>query len=174
MSTSCNFRYYPFSFVMRSVSSEVSCLIYHFKSTVTNQWYIVRAEEYPNHFYGVKFYLKSDSNNPHKYNRLTYLNEPRMVINTCIAIMLEIVKSDEKSSFGFIGANIEGESNVLTKRFRVYRRILTSYFSEEVFYHYQIEEKSAYAMVRRGRLEADEDLIEKISTYFSDHYSDFD
>ncbi|MCQ2346917.1 MAG: hypothetical protein MJZ92_03200, partial [Paludibacteraceae bacterium] len=90
------------------------------------------------------------------------------------AIMLEIVQRDEKSSFGFIGANLEGEDNKLTKRFRVYRRILTSYFSEEVFFHYQIEEKSAYAMVRKKCLEDDEYLIEKISTYFSDHYSDFD
>ena len=63
---------------------------------------------------------------------------------------------------------------MLTKRFRIYRKILTSFFSEEVFYHYQIEEKSAYAMVRKSCLEQDTELIEKISTYFSDHYSDFD
>lgn len=174
MATSSNFSYYPFQFLMRNGTGEVPVLLYHFRSTRTNQWYIVRVEEYPNSFYGIKFYLKADSLSPHKYNRLTGLNEPRAVINTCIAILLELEKQYPHSSFGFIGANLEGESNAETKRFRVYRRILTTYFSEEIFYHYQIVEQSAYAMIRRTELDSNPQLIEKISTYFSDNYSNFD
>jgi len=174
MPISNNFYYYPFTFLMRSTTNDVPVLIYHFKSTRTNQWYIVRAEEYPNHFFGVKFYLKADANNPHKFTRLTGLNEPRAVINTCIAIMMELSKQIPSSSFGFIGANIEGEGNMETKRFRVYRRILTTYFSEEVYFHYQVVEQSAYAMVRKSELDKHPNLIQQISTYFSDNYSNFD
>ena len=159
---------------MREKSGDVPVLLYHFRSTRSNQWYIVRVEQFPMHFYGIKFFLKSDSNNPNKYNRLTGLNEVRPVINTCIAILLTIAKQDMESSFGFIGANIQGESERETKRFRVYKRILTTYFSEEHFYHYQIIEKSAYALVRRSAIEKNSNLVNDISTYFSDNYTDFE
>lgn len=174
MDTFCNFVYYPFTFLMRNTAGDVPCLLYHFRSTRSHQWYIVRVEEYPNHFYGIKFYLKADSNNPHKYNHLTGLNEARPVINTCIAILMDISKRHSDASFGFIGANLIGEGYYETKRFRVYRRILTTYFSEIYFEHYQILEQSAYAMVRRSELEKNPLLIDQISTYFSDNYSNFD
>ena len=174
MDSSSKFVYYPFTFLMRSTSNGIPVLLYHFKSPRTHQWYIVRVEEYPNNFYGIKFYLKADALSPHKYNRLTGLNEPRPVINTCIAILLELHKSNTKASFGFIGANLEGETNNETKRFRVYRSILSSYFSEEVYLHYQILDQSAYAMVRKSELEKNPNLITEISTYFSDNYTNFD
>lgn len=174
MATLCDFSYYPFQFLMRSTADAVPCLLYHFRSTKTRRWYIVRVEEYPNHFYGIKFYLKDDAHSPHKYNRLTGLNEARPVIRTCIAILMNIAEKDTHSSFGFIGANLEGETHNETKRFRVYRRILTSYFSQNVFEHYQIVQQSAYAMVRKSELAIKQNLIEQISMYFSDNYTNFD
>ena len=166
--------HYPYTFLTRTNTGEIPVLIYHFRSTRTKKWYIVRVEQYPNDFYGIKFYLKDDRLNPHKYNRLTGLNEPRPIIHTCIAILMELAEQNPNASFGFIGANLLGESDHETKRFRVYRRILTTYFSEEHFLHYQIIEKSAYALVRRHVLENNPDLIKEISTYFSDNYTDFD
>lgn len=174
MVTSCEFSFYPYQFLMRDSRDSVPCLIYHFRSSRTNRWYVVRVEEYPNHFYGIKFYLKSDSNSPHKYNRLTGLNEPRPLIRTCIAILMEIAQNDPLSSFGFIGANCVNESIAITKRFRVYRRVLTSYFSENKFLHYQIEAQSAYALVRKESLRVNPNLIQDISIYFSDNYTNFD
>ena len=102
------------------------------------------------------------------------LNEARPVIRTCIAILMNIAEKDTHSSFGFIGANLEGETHNETKRFRVYRRILTSYFSQNVFEHYQIVQQSAYAMVRKSELATKPNLIEQISMYFSDNYTNFD
>ena len=134
----------------------------------------MRVEQYPNDFYGIKFYLKDDRLNPHKYNRLTGLNEPRPIIYTCIAILMELAEQNPNASFGFIGANLLGESDYETKRFRVYRRVLTTYFSEEHFLHYQIVEKSAYALVRRHVVDNNPEIIKEISTYFSDNYTDFD
>ena len=75
---------------------------------------------------------------------------------------------------GFIGANLIGEGDYETKRFRVYRRILSTYFSEEHYLHYQIVEKSAYALVRREAIAKNPNIINEISTYFSDNYTDFD
>lgn len=166
--------YYPYTFLMREQTRDIPVLVYHFRSPKSHQWYIVRVEEFPNKFFGIKFYLKSDSLNPHKFNRLSGLNEPRPVINTCIAILMELAEKMPEASFGFIGANLLGESERETKRFRVYKTILTTYFSEERYFHYQILEKSAYALVSRTALEQSPDLIQTISTYFSDNYSNFD
>ena len=87
---------------------------------------------------------------------------------------MELAEQYPNSSFGFIGANLLGESENETKRFRVYRRVLTTYFSEEHYLHYQIVEKSAYALVRKTTLENHPAIINEISTYFSDNYTDFD
>jgi len=166
--------HYPYTFLTRQSTGDVPVLIYHFRSSRTKKWYIVRVEEYPNKFFGIKFYLKDDRLNPHKYNRLTGLNEPRPIINTCIAILMELAEQYPGSSFGFIGANLIGESEKETKRFRVYRRILTTYFSEEHYLHYQIIEKSAYALVCKHVVEKNPNIIREISTYFSDNYTNFD
>ena len=167
-------QHYPYTFLTRQNTGSIPVLIYHFRSTRTKRWYIVRVEEYPNHFFGIKFYLKADSRSKRKYNRLTGLNEPRPVINTCIAILMEVAEQYPNSSFGFIGANLIGEGDYETKRFRVYRRILSTYFSEEHYLHYQIVEKSAYALVRREAIAKNPNIITEISTYFSDNYTDFD
>lgn len=135
---------------------------------------MVRVEQYPNDFFGIKFYLKEDRLNPNKYNRMTGYNEPRPVINTCIAILLEIAIHNPHASFGFIGANMINEGMEETKRFCVYRRILTTRFSEDEFYHYQMEEQSAYVLIRRGELDNNPNLLKNLNTYFTEHYSNFD
>jgi hypothetical protein len=124
--------------------------------------------------YAVKFHLKADKNSQYKYNRLTGLNEARPVINTCIAIMLEIYKANKRASFGFIASNMPDESENETKRFRVYKRIMATYFSYVHFEHIEIKEKSAYMMICRTELEKDRDLIQKIEYFFSDNYVYFD
>ena len=166
--------HYPYTFLTRQNTGDMPVLIYHFRSSRTKKWYIVRVEKYPNDFWGIKFYLKDDRLNPHKYNRLTGLNEPRPIINICIAILMELASRYPYSSFGVIGANLMGESEKETKRFRVYRRVLTTYFSEEHYLHYQIIEKSAYALVQKQALNNNPNLINEISTYFSDNYTNFD
>lgn len=174
MITSCNITGYPYRFIMRRIDNNVPCLLYRFKSTKTNRVYLVRVECYPNYFFGVKFYLKSDESSPKKYNRLTGLNEPRPIINTCILIMLDLSQQYPRSSFGFIGSNINGESHFLTKRFKVYSKIISTYFSEDNFLHYQIDDKSTYAMVRQTEIKNNPHLIDEISNYFSDNYTNFD
>lgn len=86
---------------------------------MTHHIYWVWVEVYSDHFYAEKFHLKEHKDSPRKYKLLTGLNEVRPVVNTCIAVLREIAENDPLSSFGFIGANSEGESTVETKRFRV-------------------------------------------------------
>ena len=79
-----------------------------------------------------------------------------------------------RQSAGDIPVLIYHFRSTKTKRFRVYRRVLTTYFSEEKYLHYQTVEKSAYALIRKSTIENNPHIIEEISTYFSDNYTDFD
>lgn len=161
-------------------------LFYTFKSFKSGKTYHVHVEIHPNHFYGVKYHLKEHKNNPNKYNIQTNLYEARQILFTCIRIMLDVNDKDICSSFGFIGSNTilsmgaegdfektdEPKSN--TKRFRVYRRLMMTFFDERTFEHFDNEEYSAYMLVRQSELATNPNLITEISKYFSDQYSNFE
>ena len=98
---------YPFTFVQREQGDNEGIEyidLYHFKSTKSHLWYIVRVEYYTCHIYGVKFYPKNFRLSPDKYRLMTNTFEPRRIINTCINVMLQVYDKDSKASFGFIGA----------------------------------------------------------------------
>jgi hypothetical protein len=148
--------------------------LYSFKSLKSKQCYWVWVEKYPYNMYAVKFHLKADKYSKLKYNRLTGYNEARMVINTCIAVMLGIYNSNHKASFGFIGSCLPDENEYETKRFRVYKKIMATYFSSNHFQHVELKEKSAYMLICKTELRKNLDLIKLISEFFSDNYEYFD
>ena len=176
--TSYNLYHYPYCKVQNipPTSSDVAKrkYLYRFKSPKSKQWYWIWVELYDYNMYAIKFHLKSDRNSKLKYNRLTNLYEARPVINTCIAIMLEIAKLNPCSSFGFIGSNLPQEGEFETKRFRIYRKIMLTYFTDIVFYHSEIKEKSTYIMIRRTEMNKKPDIIKNIEEFFSDNYPYFD
>lgn len=149
-------------------------LLYTFKSPKSHQWYWVWVEVYERHLYAVKFHLKVHRHSPDKYSLMTGFNEVRPVINTCIAIMQEIGEKDMRASFGFIGANMQGETSVYTKRFRVYSRMIATYFSESVFEHFMLINKSAYLLIRKSELVEHPDLLDDLNAKFKCLYDYFD
>ncbi len=149
---------------------------------------MIHIEKYPNNFWALKFHLKSDSDSKHKYNKLTDANEPKVILNTCTDLLLELQNKYQNVSFGFVGArtiernkrlpngksrNHTEKSEKMTKRFIFYKRYLLTYFSESEFEHLVIEEKSAYAMFRKTELLKDPELPNKIVDYFTDNYDSF-
>lgn len=173
--------HYPFRFVKKDVeawqgleSFMTHRLLYSFKSTKTNQTYWVWVECYKHHFYAVKFHLKNHRNSENKYNIMTGLNEARQCIKTVMAVMNDVAKSDEQASFGFIGANMEGETTFNTKRFRVYERYMHSYFGEESFMHYMNIEKSAYLLLSRSYIDEYPNLLADLTQGFRDLYDYFE
>ena len=145
-------------------------LLFSFKSTKTHQAYWVWVEVYKYNFYAVKFHLKAHRDSPHRYNIMTGLNEPRQCIKTCMAIMDEVAQKDPLASFGFIGANMENETEIYTKRFRVYERYMTSYFDTKHFEHHVNYAKSAYLLVNRRQLEERPTLLDEIVEGFKELY----
>jgi len=172
--------YYPYRFVQK-VDDHFSSnhflkhkLLYTFKSSKSHQWYWVWVEVYESNFYAVKFHLKAHRHSNDKYNLLTGLNEVRPVINTCIMIMQDIYRTNSHASFGFIGANMQYEPTVNTKRFRIYRRFMATYFEEKSFDHFFNIKKSTYLMIPKKELEANPALLDELERKFSEMYSYFD
>ena len=93
---------------------------------------------------------------------MTNTFEPRVIVQTCINIMLSIYHENDHASFGFIGSNSEGEKISMTKRFRFYRAIMATNFSDKHFEHVELVEKSTYLMVNKVELANDPNLMKKI------------
>lgn len=167
------FSAYPYRFVMNELSHDeyiIRTSIYTFRSTKSNLVYLVRVEDYKMDIYIIKFYLKSNQNSPLKYNLLTNTFEPRRIIDTCISILMEIFRKDPRASFGFIGANRIGENEANTKRYNVYKKIVTTYMGAETFYHHYNIDKSAYILINKDKLKEIPTLIQDIEQFFIDIY----
>lgn len=167
---------YSFVFVHRLQGCDgvIRIDLYRFTSLKSGLDYMVRVEEYPNNMYAVKFYLKSHSNSDRKYQLLTNTYEARTVINTCINIMLSVYDKNDKASFGFIGSNSDGESISNTKRYRVYSKIIATYFSDKLFMHIENIDRSVYMLINRLELKHNPNLIEDIQCTFMQLYDYFD
>ena len=105
---------------------------------------------------------------------MTGYGEARPVINTCIQIMVDIAQGDSQASFGFVGANMIDEPVENTKRFRVYRRFMATFFSDIQFEHLYYVEKSAYVMLRRTELDANPLLVDTLNQRFAEMYPYFE
>lgn len=169
--------FYPHRFV-QSFNNKSGHLkskkLYTFKSTKSNQWYWVWVECYDYNVYAIKFHLKSMRHCKSKYSILTNNHEPRRIVMTCINIMLEIYHADDHASFGFIGSNNPDEDIDNTKRFRFYKRIMATYFSEKYFIHQENISKSAYLMINRVELANNPNLKEDIEKAFVQQYTYFE
>ncbi len=155
------FEGYPFIYVMNDRHSSAKhldyTLQYRFRSERSNHTYIVRVEKYDGHSYCLKFYDKSNRNSLNKYNLRTNTFEPRTILYTIYHIMLDVLRRDYKASFFFIGA--EDERDVLgasTRRYRVYRRFVSSVVSDRVFQHYRVNDMSLYILVNKNAIPEEE------------------
>lgn len=171
--------YYPYRFVQNFYDSGGNGFLlykqlYSFVSTRTHQTYWAWVEVYDQHFYAVKFHLKNHRLSPNKYQLMTGYGEARPVINTCIQIMVDVAQRDCRSSFGFVGANMIDEPENNTKRFRVYRRFMATFFSDVQFEHLSYAEKSAYILLRRTELDANPELLTELNERFIQMYPYFE
>lgn len=145
--------------------------IYTFKSK-SNHRYIVNVEEYDYHVMIIKFYLKAHSLSSKKYQYLTNLNDAPRLIRTCTNIMLDILSKNPYSSFGFVAAQSLEEVENNSKRFNVYRILMSSWFSPERFFHKEYKEQNAYLMLNKNYGEAD--MLLKVEAFFKEIYPSLD
>lgn len=147
----------------RSEDSFLGVHIYHFKTGI--EPYIVEVEEYEYHVYAIKFYPKSLSNSPKKYNKVTNKGSVSKIISTCVRIMLDIVNRDPLASLCFKGTETGNEDSAEeTKRFRIYRNVMRNLFSDQKFTHYEYAKESIYLLLSLRNHSPD--LLKKIEDHF--------
>ena len=65
--------------------------------------------------------------------------------------MIDVLNKDQQASFFFIGAQDEkDEIGEATRRFRVYRKFVSSIIGENKFAHYKFNELSLYVLVNNN------------------------
>lgn len=169
---------YNASKIMRSKDPSTLRMIslWKFKSTKSNKWYIVEVEEFPQHFYGLKFYYKGVVHSPNRYSLLTHDYEPRTIVMSCIDIMRLYYDKDSCASFGFVAANdirlnnTQNNSPIPNKRFRFYRRMMLTLFSPKIFVQYADIKNYVYILINKAMLNNGAFSVSKIEAELSSFY----
>jgi hypothetical protein len=158
---------YPFIFIMNDKTEAngllIEVLLYHFKSQKSNHQYIVRVEKYANNVYCIKFYDKAVADSGNRYSIRTNTFEPRTIFYTLYHIMLDVLEKDVRASFFFIGAEDENDSlGEMTRRYKVYRKFVSSAITDNLFTHYRVNELSLYILINKNVTVNQLDLVDKI------------
>ncbi len=88
--------------------------------------------------------------------------------------MREIVNLNPYTSFGFIGANMANEPSRMTERFKVYSRMMATYFSRDEFRYFVQISKSTDILIRNSELTLHLGFPRIISENFIQLYDYFD
>lgn len=78
-------------------------------------------------------------------------------------IFLEVLKKDNKASLFFIGAEDDrDELGETTRRYRLYRKFVSSIVSNKLFEHFRINELSLYILINKNSDIKPDVLVNKI------------
>ena len=78
------------------------------------------------------------------------------------------LRTDEKASFFFIGANDErDEPGVATRRFRIYVKFVLSTVGDGTFKHYRVNDLSLYILANKAHVEDMDLYVHKIIRHVS-------
>lgn len=165
--------FYTPSFIMRSKDTSLRIIdLWTFRSTKSNKRYIVEVEGFENEFHGIKFYWKGVEKSKDRYSLLTNDYEPRVIIRSCIEVMLEYYRKNPLVSFGFVaardlekdleGKNIDVESG--SRRFKFYKRMMVNLFGPETFFQSSDTSNTIYLMINMKQLSSGVITIKDIET----------
>lgn len=143
----------------------VETSLYRFKNRL-NTKYLVELEEYSNKVYALKFYLRKDKDSINKYKFLSREYDAIRIMNTIVSIGVGILSTNPEASFVFIGENSIGEEKSNTKRYKLYKKIASKYFSPINFDHHYNEDVSSYILLNKKS----PINIGDIETKFNDYY----
>ena len=171
---------------MRSKDNSLRIIdLWTFRSTKSRKRYIVEVEGFENEFYGIKFYWKGVEKSKDRYSLLTNDFEPRIIIRSCIEIMLDYYRKNPLVSFGFVAARdlekdlkrkkVEMKSG--SRRFRFYQKLMINLFGPETFLQASDTTNTIYLMINMNQFSTGaisikdiEDLLNK--TYNGDYKID--
>ena len=156
--------------------------LWTFRSDKSNKRYIVEIEGFENEFYGIKFYWKGVEKSKNRYSLLTNDYEPRIIVRSCIEVMLEYYRRNHLVSFGFVAApdlykDIEGkkfDGKNGSRRFLFYQRMMINLFGPKTFYQTYDTTNTIYLMVNREQIDRGvmtiKDIEDRINRTYAGQY----
>lgn len=173
-------KYYAPKFIMRSrVNHSLRILdLWSFKSTKSNKRYIVEVEGFDKAFYGIKFYWKGVEQSKNRYSILTSDYEPRVIVRSCIEVMLQYYHKNPHVSFGFVAApdlekDIQGKKlnpSTGSRRFRFYQRMMINLFGPSTFLQAADTSHTIYLMINKHQLDTGEITLQDLEDYINQIY----
>lgn len=152
--------------------------LWTFRSAKSNKRYIVEVEGFEKEFLGLKFYWKGVEKSKDRYSILTNDFEPRIIVRSCIEIMLEYYRRNKLVSFGFVAApdldkDIEGkkvDKQSGSRRFKFYQRMMINLFGPETFYQVADTTNTIYLMINMKQLKDGAVTIDDIERRLNQTY----
>lgn len=134
--------------------------LWTFRSLKSNKRYIVEVEGFENDFLVLKFYWKGVEKSKNRYSLLTNDFEPRIIVRSCIEVMLEYYRKNRLVSFGFVAApdldedvkNKKVSKTSGSRRFKFYKRMMINLFGPETFYQVSDTTNTIYLLVNMEQL----------------------
>lgn len=95
-----------------------------------------------------------------RYSLLTNDYEPRVIVRSCIEVMLEYYRKNPLVSFGFVASrdlpeDIKGKNydeELGSRRFRFYQRLMVNLFGPKTFYQASDTTNTIYLMINVKQL----------------------
>ena len=152
--------------------------LWTFKSTKSNKRYIVEVEGFEGEFYGIKFYWKGVEKSEHRYSMLTFDYEPRVILRSCIEVMLIYYRKNPNASFGFVAApdleeDIKGKKfnpKNGSRRFKFYQRLMINLFGPKTFKQVADTTNTIYLMINTKQLATGKITIKKVEDMLNQTY----
>ena len=129
----------------------------------------------------LKFYLKEhryqqDPEPKYYYQTNDGPAEAIRILNTCLSMMLHLLKRDPLASGGFIGTpkpEETGEKSINGQRFRIYSQLARDFFPPERWDHHHSPETNAYLLLNKAALINHPYLLQQAQQMFQILYPDF-
>ncbi len=140
--------------VTRAFTGEFHKLVtrYSFDSRAGER-YLIDVTEYPDKFHTIDFFRKRFQYSRQKFTELTQEGDSSRILGTVVKHMAKLLEDGKAQAvcFGFIGARMEGEpEGAVSKRFRVYRKMMEFLISPVTFEHLMDEHIDAYVILKRS------------------------
>ena len=153
--------------------------LWSFRSNKTQKRYIVEIEGFEGEFYGIKFYWKGVEKSHNRYSLLTNDYEPRIIVRTCVEIMLHYYRLNPLASFGFVAApdlesdlrpNRRGNERV-NRRYTLYKQLMLNWFGSQTFLQVSDTGNTIYLLVNQAQLASGSLTIDHIERQINQIYT---
>lgn len=123
--------------------------IYRF-DTRGKERYLIYVTEYPECFYTIDFCRNKSKKSDNKWTEITGQDDAILILSTVVRLMIKLLYEgyEDSSSFGFVGARMADETNAeVSKRFRIYRKIMLNLIDRNAYVHLEDPKVDAYLIL---------------------------